>query len=196
MLNMKIHIPTDPGWYVAAICIFAPMVMIAVIEPEWLGRLMGICLWFVFPPFYPILAALRRQENYYRDSSPLYKRFHKEAVDEITRMLVLLIGIAGIWLLTVPTLKDLRDVVNNSAPLSRTGFVTRASGVGRGLVLESVVLDSYVGTDENSLTGFYFPPRHIMQGNTYEFLYLPNTRIILEAHRVPDVATTTSQVLQ
>ena len=193
---MKIYIPTSPGWYVAIGIILGPLLSILLIQPEWLGRLVGISFFFLSAPFLAFWGALSPRVKFVRDDSWLHKRYDRRSVDIVARSCVFLAGVVALLILTVPFTKDLIAIANHQAPLSRVGLVTRTSGNAlTGLVNERVALDRDFVDQDNSFSALFFPPRHIMQGNTYEFLYLLNTHIILEARRLPDVATTTPQEL-
>lgn len=180
---MKFSIPTSKGWYVAVILLFAPMVTIWAIEPNWLGRFIGLGFWFVLAPLLILWSALDPRVHFFREDAFLYKKFDKKRVEKVARIIVFVVGVLSSIFLVVPFSRDSIFLFSKN-PLTRTSLITDISGIGRGLIIEHIVLEKEVSTKDNSFTAWYFPPRHIMQGNTYEFLYLPHTRIILEARLI------------
>jgi hypothetical protein len=184
---MRIYIPTNPGWYGAAAAIFGPFLTILLIEPEWLGRMVGVSILFVIAPLALLWIAFRfaftKKIDYPYDSSWIYKRYGKEVVDAILRVGAVALAVAFFIIMSPPFLKDVLFVIMGEVPLKRTGLVIQTNQ-GKGLITEYLTIDVYVGTHDNSFSASYFPPRYIMQGNTYEFLYLPNTHEILEARLV------------
>ncbi len=186
---MRIYLPKNPGWYGAATVLFGPFLIISAVEPEWVGRLVGISMWRIAAPLALLWIAFRfaftKKIDYPYDASWVYKRYGKEVVDGILRVGAVALAVVFFIIMTPPFLKDVLLVMKDEAPLTRVGFVATTSQ-GKGLITEYITLDKYAGTPDNSFSAWYFPPRHIMQGNTYEFLYLPNTHEILEARLITE----------
>lgn len=184
---MKRYVPKNLGWYEAVAVLFGPFVVILVFDTEWLGRLVAISLLFIVVPVSFLWVAFTKKKDYLGRSSWIYKRYGKEHADQVLRVIVMMLTVVFFITMTPPFLKDIALVVEGEAPLRRTSIVTSADVASlTGLISEELTLDEYTGTPDNSFSALYFPPRHIMQGNTYEFLYLPNTHEILEARLISE----------
>jgi hypothetical protein len=169
------------GVYIALLVLFGPILIIWAIEPDWVARVIGLSAYTFIIPFVPLYVSLTRRGDYFGLDSPLYKKFNKRYVDNTARGLLFLFGIVAFNLLVVPFSKDTLLISNLSAPIERTSYVAHTRSLS-GNISEEVILDTYpeVSKDDD-LTAWYFTPRHIMTGNTYTFLILPNSRLIIEA---------------
>jgi hypothetical protein len=187
---MKNYIPTNWGWYVATLVIFGPMLLIWGMDTDWVARLIGlVILWGMIPIGICLWYALGPRKNLTSIGDPvsvwptyIIKVIGAEGAVLGTRGLILLAGLAFSFSLTIPLLRDLVVLTNNNFnPLEVTSLVLDTRSLS-GNISEEVVLEEYtIGTETSSFTAWYFSPHHIMKGNTYKFLYLPNSQIILEA---------------
>lgn len=178
----------DWTWYAAGLAIIGPFILVVLIDPDWLARLIGIVyftfgipailFWYAFGP-------KRNLGSEGRTIWPDYilKRFG-DKVFVGTRILLLGLAITSLYLMTIPLAKDIVVVVGSGQPLKQTQLVTQTRcNSMTGWILQHVTLseNNVINTEYSA---FYFPPRQIMQQNTYQFLYLPNSRIILDAESV------------
>jgi hypothetical protein len=186
---MKIYIPVNWGWYVAVAVIFGPMVLIWTMEQNWMARLVSLLFfWGIIPIVILLWYSLGPSKNLVdigkrRNIWPAYiiKIFGENGVDYLTRTLIFVAGLTYFMLAIFPLMKDMAFLLGNSVPIERTAYVAHTRSLS-GNISEEVILETYPNTvDENDLTAWYFTPRHIMTGNTYTFLILPHSRIILEA---------------
>lgn len=179
---MKIYIPTSKSWYVAALVILMPIILVLFVEPAWAGRMAGISFGYVLLPILLLLFGLFRRQDYFGLDSPLYKRFSKNTIDFVARSIVVIFAAFAIFSLSLPFLKDVYASLRGEVPLVQEMYVanTRVNSI-TGLIMERVIVENNVETKENSYIAFFFSPSHIMHENSYEFLYLPNSRIILDA---------------
>lgn len=182
---MKICLPSDKGWYVAVGAIILPIAVMYIIQPIWLARMIGIGMYYIFAPLALLGFVLYRSMDYFAANSSLYVRFHKKKVDTVARIVVSIFAIFLLYSMFLPYMLDVIHVVRDGAPLSARSYVERTRvGSLTGLIMEEVVVDSPVATSENTYTAYFFPPRYIVHKNTYEFYYLPHSRVILDAKLV------------
>lgn len=178
---MKSYIPTSWGWYVAIVTIFGPMFLLWVMETDWVARIVGVSPFYLLLILIPLYVSLTRSKNYFDDGSPIYKWFNKFYVDITARLLLFLFSILFVYGNSIPFAQDLILIYRSQAPLERTAYVAHTRSLLAN-ISEEVILDTYPkASDKDSLTASYFSPRHIMTGNTYTFLILPNSRLIVEA---------------
>jgi len=182
---MKIYIPINKGWYLAAFCLFSPIIFINIIEPEWQGRFLGILIQTIVAQLYLIIVVLNPRSRFFKENSPLYIKFAKNKVDLIIRLIILILASLFFVFYTLLVFKDFLLVINKDAPLERTSLVAR-TGQGKLLIMETLFLDDKIGSKENTFQAFYFAPRYIMHKNTYKFLYLPNSHFIIDAELVSE----------
>jgi hypothetical protein len=169
------------GLYVALLILFGPIVLIWAIEPDWVARVIGTSPYYMLLILIPLHVSITRKRNYFGNDSPIYKWFNRLYVDIVVRALLFLFGVMFIYGNAIPFVQDLFLIINQEAPLRRTAYVAHTRSLS-GNISEEVILDTYPNTsDEDDLTAWYFTPRHIMKGNTYTFLILPHSRIIVEA---------------
>jgi hypothetical protein len=176
------------GLYVALLILLGPIVLIWTIEPDWVARVveMGIfvtvlpliCLWYAIGPKKNLLDVGRRTNlwpNY------VISRLGKNGVDNMTRILIFLVGLMFALILTIPFAKDVLLISKHKAPIERTAYVANTRSLLAN-ISEEVILNTYPkAREEDHLTASYFTPHHIMTGNTYTFFILPHSHIILEA---------------
>lgn len=180
---MKIYIPKSSGWYMAVLFIFSPVVLLYVISPDWFARVIGVLLQAVFGLLILLWIIFGKKITLIKDDSPLISRFGKNKVVLFIKCIIIIFTLFAFKTTCLPIFKDVLVLVNTKTPIEKTATVT-STQQGLGLIFETVTLDSSVGTKENMFQAYYFSPRHIMQGNTYKFLYLPNSRFIIEANLV------------
>ncbi len=179
---MKIWIPINPLWYIAMVIIFGPFTIINFTEHDWVARLVSISILYIFSISLALYWGIDGKVIKFRDDAIFIKRFGKDKIIFIFRIILIVFGVIGIYSLLLPLIKDIILIKQEKAPLTRIGFVALTSRRSlTGFMSEQVVLDNKYITKENSFTAYYFNPRFIQKGNTYEFLYLPNTHYILEA---------------
>ncbi len=191
---MKTYIPTNWGWYVATFIILGPFLFISFIEPDWLGRLIGLSFFFGIPPIIAFLYAFGPRKNltdiaHRKNLWPQYiiKRIGERGVDIVTKVLCLIAGMWIVLFMSLPFARDVLFIIDNAGPKEKKMHVVENQGSSvAGFVFREVVVDSYPSGTENTFRAWYFSPRYIMQGKTYEFLYLPNTHIILDAKSVSE----------
>lgn len=176
------------GLYVALLVLFGPILLIWVIEPDWGARVVGMSLFVSIPPLICLCYALGPNQNLLdigkRESiwpSYIIRRIGERGVDVVTKTLIFGAGLVLTALLTLPFFRDLLLIISHKAPIERTAYVVHTRSLSAN-ISEEVVLDTYPElSDQDDLTAWYFAPRHIMKGNTYTFLILPHSRIIIEA---------------
>lgn len=182
---MRLYLPTNPWWYIAVIVLFGPFFAVHFGKPEWLIRFISISVLDVtgIVAFLAHGLSKRIQMSEWRmKNPPLQKYISKEKVLLSERIFLTTCGVAFIFILLPPLIKDGITLINGEAPIMTEGLVTYT----RGSLQQEVVLNNAPAGPDTSFSAWYFAPRHIMQGNTYEFLYLPNTRWILEARLVKE----------
>lgn len=182
---MKIYVPVNAGWYIATLLLFGPIFLIAVIDPSWVGRFTSIIMWATIAPVYALVVGLNPRAKFLRDDSPLYKKFSKSNVDLFNRSVVLIFAVAFLCFFTLPVFKDVVAVVQDGAPLEITSMVPVANQ-GKFLIGETLELASSPGEESRTYYAYYFAPRFIMQGQTYDFSYLPNSHMIVDAQSVTE----------
>lgn len=178
------YIPTSWGWYVAVIVIFGPVVLIWAMEPDWVARVVGESPYVFVLTFIALYVSIMRNKDYFGTDSPIYKRFRKAYVDNGARILLFAFGIFSSYVSVIPFTQDLLLIYRGQAPIERIAYVANTRSLLANLS-EEVILDTYpqISLDDH-FTASYFAPRHIMKGNTYTFLILPNSRLIVEAEPV------------
>jgi hypothetical protein len=79
--------------------------------------------------------------------------------------------------------KDIGEIIFGNAPVTLTATVEQKSnGTAPGSFFSSTIrFDNEPSKPEGSFDAWFFPSRYLKIGETYEFIYLPNTHIILEA---------------
>lgn len=180
---MKIYVPVNIGWYIATLLLFGPILLIAVVDPSWVGRFISIIMWATVAPAYALVVGLNPHSKFLRDNSPLYKRFSKSNIDLFNRSAVLVFAVAFLYFFTLPVFKDAVAIAQDKAPLEITSMVP-AANQGKFLIGETLELASSPSAESKTYYAYYFAPRFIMQGQTYEFLYLPNSHMIVDARLI------------
>lgn len=171
--------------------IFGPVLSIVLIDPDWLGRILGLSALLCIPTIFTFVYGIGPIEkiNKFLDRKHLWpeyiiKRVGLDGVDVLTKILCLILSGVLFYYLTLPFLKDVELIIKKEAPISMTALVsdTRRNSTSAG-IFKSVTLEHGFEKKGNFST-FYFDRQHIIKGKTYEFLYIPNTRIILDAKEV------------
>jgi len=162
-----------------------PYLLVSIIEPDWAGRLAGDALFYFAPPLLAFWYAFGPRKHLKdigerRSLWPDYitKQIGTQRVDYATKALCFVGGLWWFIYLSLPLAADINLVINNDAPFVTIGQVTYTRGTL--FISEQVELDSKYPRFE----ALYFAPRHIVEGNTYEFLYLPKTQLILDARTI------------
>lgn len=177
---MKIYIPTNPLWYFAVLVLIAPFFAVNIIHPAWMVRLVAVSGLQVGVVMIGLYGALTLHKTI-KEDAPLVKKYGKKRMVWIGR--IIFVAFALFLSLNFPSLsKDIVAVVKGDAPVTRVGMIARARGSAfTGFFMEDITLDNRYETLENSFSAPYFPLRYFEVGKTYEILYIPNTRIILDA---------------
>jgi len=192
MYFMKIYIPTNWGWYVAIFIIVGPLLLLTLIEPNWVARFLGIGFFYFLPPLIATWYVVSPRKHL-RDIDdrknvwPEYivKRIGDKGVDVATKILCLVAGAWWIIALCVPLVKDIHLVISREAPITTVGEVTHKKNTL--FISEQIVFNNEAITKpENTFYAWYFPLRYIMVGNEYEYMYLPNSRLILDAKLISE----------
>lgn len=174
------------GWYAAAFAIFGPYILVLILEPDWFARLIGISYFAFGVPGALLWYAFGPRKNLGSEGRTIWPSYIlKRFGDKVflgTRLLLFGLALIALYLITIPLAKDILIIANSGQPLNQTKLVTQTRGNSiTGWVLEHVTLEGEGRVNVDEYSAFYFPPRRIMQNNKYEFLYIPNSRIILDA---------------
>jgi|SRR3989344_5606744 len=171
-------------WYYAVLVIFGPFILAAFFEPDWIARLFGLSFFYIGLPVIGFWYAFGPRKNLGAEGKtiwPTYITMHFGDKAYLgTRIVILIFVGAMLMLLTIPYVKDSVAVIGTNAPLSGEGTVTYIKNTL--FISNQIVFNNQPTTiPENKFYALYFPLRYLIQGNTYEFIYLPNTHIILDA---------------
>lgn len=154
-----------------------PYIVIPHVEPQWIARLFFITAfdviggWLIITQFIIGLAL------------PEYiHRFFGARNRKIT-LVSFWYGLSGLFVLFwvvqffIPLYKDLL-IVRDENISTKIATITSS----RSYPIEYLDLDPLPTPNNNaSFNALFFPPRYLVQGKTYEFKFLPNTHLILEA---------------
>lgn len=179
----------DWTWYFAVLVALGPILLTAILEPNWLARFVGLSLFFVGVPIVGLWFAFGPRKNLGSEGRTIWPEYiTKRFGDRVylgTRILILGLVITMIFLLSLNYLRDAVLVISGVAPLSRVGEVTYAKN--SLFISEKITLDGHSPyAPGHSFNALYLPLRLIQVGSSYEFLYLPNSEIILDARPVFD----------
>lgn len=190
---MNINIPKgswkkrskDWIWYAAAFAILGPFILIIVFDPDWLMRLIGVAYFSLGFPAILFWYAFGPKKNLGSEGRTIWPKYilnrFGDSVYTGTRILLAILAGISFYFLTLPLAVDLITVAQGKAPLNGSGTVTDVEGSS----INSFIFQNINFNGDNSIDGrfhtWYFLLGSIKYGNTYEFIYLPNTRVILDA---------------
>ena len=164
-----------------------PFLLTYSIDPEWLGRMMGVmCFNYLGLGLFAWIVIDRRIEpvNMQSVGARLYGEKAMRRVEFIGRSLLFLGISVGFLYGVIDTTKDIRFLIQNGKPMVMDDKITRTYqdqfGLG-GILDQEVVLEKTPKQRWN--IQFHFPPLK-PDGKMYEFLYIPNTEQILEVREV------------
>jgi len=177
---MKIYVPTNPFWYFAVLVLIAPFLAVQLINPAWIVRMLAIFILQIGAVLIGLYYGLTIHKTI-KEDAPLVKKYGKQPMIWIVR--IFLMGFILFLSLNLPSLlKDFVSLVKSDAPLIKVAIITKRDG---RLITDYINLDTELDASE-PFTAWYFSPRYFKVGNTYEFLYLPNTRFILGARLIKE----------
>ena len=183
---MKIYIPTNPYWYIAVVVFFGPYFAGYIFSQIWVVKLFAISVFYLgIPLLFLVYGLTNKLSKTINEEAYFIKKYGKKHVVLTGRIIFIFIGC--VFLLLLPSLiKDIIFISNNSFPLTRVAVITRQErwGVPGGLIFTNIEINGMHDTSEKKFDALYFPLRYFQVGDTYEFLYLPNTHWILEAHLI------------
>lgn len=164
--------------YILIAIIFGPYIALQIFHPEWLVRFIAIATWGVYFTFSFL------KEGLYKKN--LMSAWHLKPPTNKT-LLIEQICLSGLGLIIFifflpPIIKDAIILISqkeNALIITQELVVQDAH-----IYIENVRFAKYPIIGRNEFYAPFFSPRHIMQGKTYEFVYLPNSHLILEAHPV------------
>jgi hypothetical protein len=177
---MRTYLRQNLLWYIAVAFVLGPYVLLNAFDLGWIVRMLAATLFMVSGGSMLLYWGLRESivTSEMRGNGPLVRRFGQRRVALAIRVILVAFGA----LLLIPYLisvgSDIEQIMEGRGPLVRVGTVTRTNW---GFVVKNIVLDEQVERKQDSFFAWYFRPREIMVGDRYEFVYLPNTRQILEA---------------
>src|SRR5438309_4878868 len=168
---------------IAVLTIFGPYVAVRFIGPAWAVKFVLIVLGTTTLTLGTILFGVNGHlEEKWPENASLVKKYGKRRVVWVVRVFALSVGLFLFLYGTIPETRDVIAVTQGEAPLMRVGRILEMHYTTLGwFISRSVTLDENSDQSGTSFTTLYFPIRYIEVGNTYEFLYLPNTHYILEA---------------
>lgn len=180
----------DWTWYAAGAAIIGPFFLVAVLEQDWLGRLIGISAVYIGFPAVLLWFTLGPKRNLGSEGRTIWPEYiTKHFGDKIyigTRLLLAVFAGIFFYLVTFPFAIDVTAVIRGDAPLSGTGIVREVSGSSvAGLISQTVVFEQSISLGSNNkFRTAYFLIGSIKYGETYEYIYLPKTRTILEVAKI------------
>ena len=182
---MKIWMPTNPVWYVAVFVFFGPFIFEAIFGPSWIIKLLSISVLNIGITVLLFFFALTSRFSSLMEETPFVKKWGKERVLAGMRLFFLAWGLL-MSPVALDLTKDIGAVIAGAAPEVRTDMVVqKTSWTGEGgYFVATIRFDSELAKPEGSYYALFFPVRHLQEGGTYEFLVLPNSKLILEAKPV------------
>jgi hypothetical protein len=180
---MKFWIPTNPFWYYAIIVLVIPFVVVNFVSQSWIARLLaygglvvGIPLIFLLYGLSKHLAATTKED------APLVKKYGKKRMVLIWRIILLALALLFAFPLVPNFARDVVATLRGVAPEVRDGVIAEKSGGAfTGYFEQTIVLDNAYSNPANTFTAFEMPSRDLVVGKKYEILYLPHSRIIVQA---------------
>jgi hypothetical protein len=179
---MKFPYLNKPITYILVAIIFGPYIALQMFHPEWLVRFVSIIFWWFLATCMFISIGISKKfalSGRVQLPSNFGKPTNRGLL--ISRIFAIFLGIIGLFFL-IPLLKDVVLLLEQK----ENGLVIVQESVAydSSIYIEWVRLVQYPSDGRNEFYAPFFSPRHIMQGKTYEFVYLPNSHLILEAHPV------------
>jgi hypothetical protein len=160
-----------------------PFVIVAIPAiPQWLGRtIASSILIFSFTVavfWYGISSKTKMILPGAKLNQPQYDSV-RPTIERNIRILVVLFGAFFAWYITIPFSIDLARLVAGEKPIEITRVVRRRSVPLFGLYF----IEQSVKISEDSKTkSLYYSWEPIRAGETYEFVFLPRSQIIIEFH--------------
>lgn len=106
-LMMKLYIPSNWGWYVATLILFGPLLTTNLINPSWVGRLIGLSFMFLMPSIVCIWTLFSKENFIIEKGSLVSKKLSPEYSNLISRIVIFSATVASIFF-GVPSFSERR----------------------------------------------------------------------------------------
>ncbi|MCU0678635.1 MAG: hypothetical protein MUF19_03595 [Candidatus Pacebacteria bacterium] len=174
------YFPRNWGWYLAAVCLFGPYVLIRVMDDEVLARVIGSGLIPMGVTLSLLWALFSVNYDWLQPTEWLQSKL--KSVNTKTIFIVGKILLLGTFLLFLPLTWDyLTDVAiyrQNDIP----SIITTISDIRTGTGALSVTL--FLEGEPRRLHAYYFPRNTFEEGYTYKLWYLPNSARVIDAELI------------
>jgi hypothetical protein len=179
---MKIYLPTNPLWYFAVIILVLPTVYLTLVHDHWLVRMVAYgSLVLGVPVILTSLALKKDLHSYISDDAPLTRKFGKDVVVHAWRVFIILIAALFSIQLVPNFAKDMVFVAKAHTPSTVNGTVVDKNANALSVFFYQRIILNDSSQSEGNYGAFEFPLSFFIVGQSYKIMFLPYSRIILDA---------------
>ena len=174
-------------WIFVIAFIVLPIVLVRVLEPEYLIRLFCTTLLVTLLPTFLFIRLFHKDSSIFSSSKKLRDKYKQKTLkkwDWVFRIIVLITLTGALLYVTVPILRGSFEYLVIREPLREivATIVEQEGGQGGSFIIGwSLSLSAPELPKENNFSFWY--PNNIRVGEKYRFLILPNENIILKAEK-------------
>lgn len=167
------------GLYVIILCLFGADISCYLIEPDWVGRVIGRGFFYILPVPVAVWALFQKKNLLLGKGNWFEGSFAKNNVDFWTKVIIFCASIGWFYYMTVPYMKDVQLILENKAPGEIVISIIDVSS-GKGALSVHLTADGY----PRYYRAYNFPRNTFEEGYTYKLWYLPNTQEVVDAELI------------
>ena len=179
---MKIYLPTSPLWYFAVIILVIPTAVLTLAYDHWLVRMAAYGSLVLGIPVILLSLALKKDlHSYISDDAPLVRNFGKNVVVYAWRVVIILIATLFSIQLVPNFAKDIIFVAQAHTPSTVNGTVVDKKANSLSVFFYQRIILNDSSQSGGNYGAFEFPLNFFIVGQSYKIIFLPYSKIILDA---------------